>query len=154
MHQYTGGLRQEEEILNVAFEGCFQQADQKWDVWFESNPYLTGVLPYAPRENYQEMIKAQNNPGVIEYMKNDPFEGYFTDLSELYWGVAAQTPQYQFCQGHAVKTQMKMAHKPKNITKKLVKEGTGLRATMKRILPQNSRGYRYIKKTLSMLNLE
>lgn len=149
-----GGLRPEEEILNVALEGHFQQTDPKWNVWLESNPYLEGVLPYAPRGDYQAMITAQKNPGVIEYMKNDPFEGYFTALSELYWSVAAQTPQYQFCQGHAVKTQMKMAHKPKNITKRLFKEGTGLRATMKRVLPQSSRGYRCIKKTLSMLNLE
>lgn len=149
-----GGLRQEEEILNVAFEGHFQQADQKWDVWLESNPYLAEVLPYAPRENYQNLIKARKNPGVIEYMRNDPFEGRFTELSEPYWSIAAQTPQYPICQGQALKTQLKMAHKPRNITKKLVKEGTGLRATVKRVLPQGSRRYRYIKKTLSMLHLE
>ena len=148
-------LRPEEEILNVAFEGCFQQADQKWNVWFESNSYLAGMLRYVPRNNYQDMIKAQKTPGVIAYMKNDPYEGTFTELSEMYWSVAAQTPQYQFCLAHATEAQiMIFTHKPKNVTDKLFKEGTGLRTIMKRILPLNSRRYRYIKKTMSLLNLE
>lgn len=145
-------LRNDEEIINVAFEDTIQTIEQKWCVWYDSNPVLASNLPYAPRTLYQEMLKARQNPAIISYSENDPYEA-FSDFTEQFWVVARNTPMYEFCQAQFA-VHAKKARRPKNITKQIKKSNPMAAAALRCVFPKNSRRYRIVKGILSSFHLE
>lgn len=147
-------LRNGAEILNAAFEDRFQRIDQKWCVYYNSDPELEYFLPYAPRETYQELMKARQTPGVVVYLADDPFNGLATDLTPLYWTAARKTPVYELCLAHLTEVMSAGAHSPQELTKKLFKKGTKLHAVVSRLIPKGSSAYRWIRKALAVFNLK
>ena len=145
-------LRNDEEIINVAFEGMIQTIEQKWCVWYDSNPVLVSSLPYAPRNAYQEMLKARQEPAVISYSENDPYET-FSDFTERFWRVARNTPMYEFCQAQFA-VHYKNTRRPKNITKQIKKDNPMAAATLRYVFPKSSKRYRIVKRIMSCFNLE
>lgn len=147
-------IRNDDEILNVAFENSFQKIDQKWCVYYNSSPALEYFLPYAPRETYQELMRARLAPGVVTFLPDDPFSGLFTELTPLYWNAARKTPVYELCLAHTTEVMTAGAHRPRELTKKLFKKGTKCHAVVSRLIPKGSSVYRWIKKALSVFHLE
>lgn len=147
-------VRNGEEILNIAFEGCIRWLDQKWCVWYNNSPYLEQILPYAPRAVYQELLKARRAPGVVKYLKYDPFSVSYTELSPLFWEAAGHTPLYPYCLLYASRVVNGMQEDGStHLIDKVFRRGTKLRALLSRLLPKGSRRHRTIKKILSILHL-
>lgn len=140
-------LRNDEEIINVAFGEAIQTIEPKWCVWYDSNPVLASDLPYAPRNTYQEMLKARQEPAVISYSENDPYEA-FSDFTERFWTVARNTPMYEFCQAQFA-VHVKNSRRPKNITKQIKKDNPMAAAALRRVFPKSSKRYRVVKDIMS-----
>ncbi len=147
-------LRNDEEIINVAFEGYIQPIDQKWCVWYNSCSYLEEALPYAPRIVYQELLAARKSPGVVKYLAQDPYVANYTKLSHLFWTIASLTPMYHYCLLYSCQIMSEQSTDGKvSLVDKVFGKGTKIRAFFSRMLPKGSRRHRFIKKILSILHL-
>lgn len=144
-------LRNDEEIINAAFEGMIQTIELRWCVWYDSNPFLSYILPYAPKEVYQELVKARQRPAVVAYMEDDPYMP-FSDLTESFWRVARRTPVYEHCLAQFTEVQLKGAHSPKNITKVILRKSPKVATALRHVFPKNSLRYRMAKGILSRFN--
>ena len=139
----NGKFRKDARIINMLFDGLFQTIDQKWCVWYDSNSYLAYQLPYAPKGIYQDLLKARHNPYVVTYMKKDPFNEEYTELSERYWEEARKTPCYEAFVSHLVKINSSGLKKSvKNALKWRMKKMTFLT----RLVPGGSKMYFALKK--------
>lgn len=144
-------LRNDEEIINAAYEGMIQTLELRWCVWYESNPVLSDILRYAPKGVYQELLKARQQPAVVTYMENDPY-GAFSDLTERFWRVARNTPMYEHCLSQFSEVKLKNARRPKNIVKSALRKSPATAAVLRYVFPKNSRRYRMAKTILSGFN--
>ena len=149
-----GKFRVDAEILNICFQGLFQTIDLRWCVWYESCDYLHYQLPYAPKAIYQELLKARKDPFVISFLKNDPFEGTCTELTEPYWTEARKTPCYEVFIHQINLVHYKKVNAPKKVSKKIFKRGTKAYAFMSRSFPKDSKRYAFCKKALSLFHAE
>lgn len=144
----------EQEILNAEFEGCFHKISQVWNVWYETTDYLKYQLPYAPKDNYQELVKARRNPAAVTYLDDDPFELSVNETAQLFWGTAKKTPFYEYFLAYRGLILKKEEKVPFDITEKLFPKGSAARGFVSRVIPKDSAAFKKIKKALSVFNME
>lgn len=146
--------RSKEEILNILCENNVEHIDIRWGTWLDSSALLKYQLPYAPFENYQQLLAARKDPGMIVYLAHDPWDDDFTVLKEKFWDAAQRTPFYENVLQHGIELSI---HRSKNhskeiLTKAFPVDGT-MRATLTKAFPYGSKRNRAIKKALSALRL-
>ncbi|MCR4780482.1 MAG: DUF4422 domain-containing protein [Ruminiclostridium sp.] len=150
----NGYIRDDTEVLNVCLHGHFKTVKQNWCVWYESNPYLEYQLPYAPMNVYRELLKARQEPYVAAYMKNDPYDPIYTELSKRFWEEARKTPCYEIMLDRKTQVAMLNAKKPAQLTRRMFRKGTKLHAVVSHMFPKDSLRYRFVKKVLSVFHAE
>ena len=147
-------LRNDEEVINVLFEGRIQKMNQKWNTWFESNGYLKYQLPYMPLNNQKEQTEARKHPAVISYQPDDPWGMETNIVTQLFWSVSRETPFYELYLGYRTEFQNQSKKRNLHITEKVFPKGSAIHGVASRVLPKDSRRYKAIKKTLSVFHME
>lgn len=154
------GLRNADEILNVAFEDLFETVHQRWGTWYDSSWYLTKQLPYMPKNTYLEMMQARKNAAVIAYSEKNPWELSLNALTKVYWENARQTPYYDFLLAYRSRFQALTVNEDENcrhhydLTERLFPKGSVQYKAVLKLMPKESSTFGKIKKTLAKFNLE
>lgn len=149
-----GYIRDETEVMNVCLSGHFRTVKQNWCVWYESNPYLEYQLPYAPMNIYNELSAARKEPYVVAFMRNDPYDTFYTELTERFWKEAQKTPCCEIMLDRRTEVAMFNAKKPIQLTKAMFRKGTRLHAVVSHMFPKDSLRYRFVKSILSLFHAE
>ncbi len=150
----NGYIRDDTEVMNVCLRGHYKTVKQNWCVWYDSNPYLEYQLPYAPMNIYRELVAARREPYVVAYMKNDPYDPIYTELTVRFWEEARKTPCYEIMLDRRTKVAMLDAKKPVQVTRRMFRKGTKLHAVMSHVFPKGSLRYRFVKSILSVFHAE
>lgn len=153
--QYNSSeVKHREEVINIICGGDSEIIDQRWDVFYDSNTYLEGQLPYAPLNNYQELLEARKNPGIVSYMPEDPWWIVEpTELTAIFWPIARRTPFYELYLQKYSKYAIENKTQ-KEITTKVFPVGRSSRNIATRLLPRGTRRYKAVRKIMNDLNIK
>ncbi len=143
------------ELMNVIYERDFEFVGQEYNVLYDSNEFLIRQLPYMPLSDYQELIKVRNNPVVVSYMPNDPWEDVVHNKATvLFWQFAYKTNFQEVYRKRGVDLAIyRNAHDSRSVVSKLFPVDGIARGKMTKILPPGSKRNATIKILLSKMGL-
>ncbi len=150
----TRQIRSKEEILNILCEGKNEEIDIRWSTWFDTDGLLKNQLAYMPLDLYQKTLAARQDPGVIVYLPNDPWDPLYSILTDKYWDAAKRTPFFNHSIQHGMALSIYRAkhHKQEVLTKAFPVDGKA-RSRLTKILPYGTKRHRAVKKALGFLHL-
>lgn len=147
-------LRHKEEVMNILCEENVLELPLRWNTWYETNDHLTYQLPYAPNRLYKELKSAQQAPGVISYIFNEPWDPGQNGLSKRFWAAARQTTFYEECLDYGTLLLIERAkHTKGNLLLRLFPVDGKMRARLTRLFPYDATRTRTVKKALEVLHL-
>ena len=142
------------DVVNALCEEKIQLIDQRWDTWFALNDYLEYQLPYAPLKAYNELLKARKKPGVMSYLKDDPWYPKGNELFMPFWTTARKTPFYEEYLAFMMDRRTCKKRKSKQyLIDKVLPANQPMRANIVRFFPKNSKRYRVTRKALQVLRI-
>lgn len=87
---------QEQDILNVLFEGKWKYLDTKWNFFLKMNDWVATCLQFAPEKSLKAYKQAEENPYIIHYANQPkPWDNPGVIQSKEFWAVARQTQFYE-----------------------------------------------------------
>lgn len=102
---------QEQDLINVFYEGKIQFLDIKWNYYIETNAWITQCINYAPVTEAEEYWKAAKNPGLIHYANvPKPWDAPDSFLAEEFWTMARKTIFYEVILARLINIQTGVLH--------------------------------------------
>lgn len=156
-NQY-GDVRADYEIINIQYEKDHKLISQCYNVMYMCNGYLKYQLPYAPLNEYQELIKFQKSPVVISYILDMPWFDFGNEISDTFWDAARRSGFYEQCMSHMIirvrdTTLQQQISENRSIVNKIFPKGRCLRKMLNRFFPHGSKRYDAARKVMRVLHM-
>lgn len=147
-------LRSSTETLNVLLEGKVEIISQQWNTMYESNDYLKYQLPYAPNDDYMQLLSARKNPYIVSYMPNDPWIPAVNEVDVEFWEIARHLPLYHKYLAHMSYMVAPGDKDNRKMIDKIFPHNSSIRGWMIKLLPNGSLRRKFAKKILHLLKLQ
>lgn len=147
-------VRTPSEIVNVLLEGKIKTLSQKWNTMYESNDYLKYQLPYAPKNDYVQLLAARKSPAIISYMPRDPWIPQVNEVDVEFWSIAKRLPMYHKYIAHMSYLSAPGHSDGRKTIDKLFPHGGKVRAFLIRLFPNGSLRRKATKKLLRIFKLQ
>ena len=142
------------DIVNALCEERIALANQRWSTWFALNDYLNYQLPYAPLKAYNGLLDARTQPGVMSYLRDDPWCPKDNELFAPFWSAARKTPFYEEYLAYMIDRRSRKKKKIKqSLMDRVLPADQPMRAHIVRWFPKNSKRYKTMRKTLQTLHI-
>lgn len=154
---------QEQDILNVLFEGKAKFLEVGWNYYVAVSDFIKGTLDFAPAKSVDAYECAGKNPYLIHYAGvpkpwNEPEVLHAND----FWAVAKRTPVYEIILSRMMNAKLGLLHPAvydlqlragifdtrsgaRKLADKLLPKGSRRREFAKKLLPKGSLGWRFCK---------
>ena len=157
---------QEQDILNVLFEGKMKALEVGWNYYVPVSDFLKSSLEFAPAASYQIYKEAGKNPYLIHYAGvPKPWNEPEVLLANEFWSTARRTPVYELLLGRMMNAKVGQLHPAvydlqiragvfdnrtgiRKVADKLLPYGSHRRKFAKLLLPRDSLRWRFCKQIL------
>lgn len=143
---------QEQDILNVLFEGKMKALEVGWNYYVPVSDFLKSSLEFAPAASYQIYKEAGKNPYLIHYAGvPKPWNEPEVLLANEFWSTARRTPVYELLLGRMMDTKVGQLHPAVydlQIRAGVFDNRTGIRKVADKLLPYGSRRRKFAKMLL------
>lgn len=154
---------QEQDGLNVFFEGDIKFLDLKWNYYVEVQPAIKWAITWAPQKSQQAYrginpYYKDKAPYIIHYASQPkPWINAEVKHADIWWKYAKNTDFYHIClyrmmqATHPLIQQVSFARK---VADKLLPKGTKRRDMLKSIIPKDSPQWNFLKKLYHLFSLD
>lgn len=146
-------VRSTKELLNILCCEDAEKVGQEYNVWFPTDDYLKYQLPYAPCDDYLELLKAQKKPVVICYQFDSPWFDFCNPVSNLFWKSVRQTSFYEQTLSFMMTRKMSVDDEDRDVLNTLFPRGRAMRGILSRLFPKGTGRYAFVKKTLHFFHM-
>lgn len=133
---------QEQDILNVLFEGKMKPLEVGWNYYVPVSDFLKNSLEFAPAASYQIYKEAGENPYLIHYAGvPKPWNEPEVLLAYEFWNTAKCTPVYEILLGRMMNAKIGQLHPAVydlQIRAGVFDNRTGARKVVDKLMPPNS----------------
>lgn len=157
---------QEQDVLNIILEDQVQFLDLRWNYYVEMNGWVTRCLNSAPakfEKEYRQIAKSEEGPYLIHFANiPKPWDNPGVPMANEFWMVARETSFYEVLLSRLADARMldirvatydiqcrmgifDTRSGVRKLADKLLPYGTLRREFAKRILPKDSKRWRFCK---------
>ena len=154
---------QEQDILNVLFEGKMKTLEVGWNYYVPVSEFLKQSLEFAPAASHQIYKEAGEKPYLIHYAGvPKPWNEPEVLLADEFWSTAKRTPVYEILLSRMMNAKIGQLHSAvydlqiragvfdnrtgaRKVADFFFPKGTKRRDLLKKILPKGSRRWKFCK---------
>lgn len=161
---------QEQDILNVLFEGKMKTLEVGWNYYVPVSEFLKQSLEFAPATSHQIYKEAGEKPYLIHYAGvPKPWNEPEVLLADEFWSTAKRTPVYEILLSRMMNAKIGQLHPAvydlqiragvfdnrtgaRKVADFFFPKGSKRREFLKKIIPKGSIGYAVLKQIYYVFN--
>lgn len=145
---------QEQDLINVFYEGLIGFLDLKWNLYLETNSWVTLCINTAPITESKLYRQAQKQPAVLHYANvPKPWDAPGSVLSEEFWQNARECPYYEVILSRLVFNSIKAtqsSHSDMGWVSRICPQGSLRRKVAIWCFPKDSLRRKIVRKLLNL----
>lgn len=138
---------QEQDILNVLYEGKIHFLDISWNYYLKTNSFVHDAVKWAPATAVKEYESSGNSPGVIHWASQPkPWAEPSLPFANIWWNYARKSEFYELIIHRMTYVPIKNLSFARRVADKYFPKGSRRREMLKFFIPRDSIQWRILKK--------
>ena len=138
---------QEQDILNVFYEGKIHFLDISWNYYLKTNSFVHDAVKWAPATAVKEYESSGNSPGVIHWASQPkPWAEPSLPLANIWWNYARKSEFYELIIHRMTYVPINNLSFARRVADKYFPKGSRRREMLKFFIPRDSIQWRILKK--------
>lgn len=146
---------QEQDILNVLYEGKIHFLDISWNYYLRTNSFVRDAVKWAPATAVKDYEESGKSPGVIHWASQPkPWAEPSLLYADIWWDYARKSEFYETILHRMSYTPINNVSFARRVADKYFPKGSKRREMLKFFIPRDSIQWRILKKIYHTIALD